>query len=426
MSRIRILPENVASKIAVGEVVERPNASSSAASSVAAGEGGALKNFIWLDSLPSYEAVLVRSKGTVSVQTFESLWGFPATEGKGPHGEECHFFNDEILVPTGSRSRLRWACAEGILRHPWQGQLTRLNLVGASVDCSPNHPICKQAGNRKWGQGGYTEAGKIKVGHSIASRFFCLDANGRDLAEQKGCPPLFIGPVELAWFYGLYAAEGWVNKNCVSVCNSNRWLLRRAADVLRDVFHLNPCFNTPRLGVGTIDVRCQRLANHLRSLCYLPGARPSSRTKTVPDVILNARQEVRDAWLEGYFAGDGTRRRGRWDGAGSVSRALLLGVSYLVRKPFTVHIRDDKPDFLQMSFSTRGAGKGNQGGPRKNRCLVKKLGARPYEGFLYDLVEVDSPDHSYYAGVGNVRLKNTQDIAGVADVLLRQSSSFRG
>lgn len=374
----------------------------------------ALKNLIWHDSLPSYEVVLVRAHGIVSVQTLESLWQFPARVEKAATGEDLKIFRDFVCVPGPSPSRLQWVRVKGVLRHPWRGNLFSINTVGAVLDCSPNHPIKKQVsyGPGKLGYE-YIPAGSLRPGQHLTGRPFCKESGHRRFAGQKGCSELFIGSTDLAWFYGFFAAEGWIHRNLAAVCNSNRKLLDRASQVLRDIFHFSPCFNSPRKGVTEVDVRCQRLADHLHDVCYLPGSRPSSRTKIVPVVVLNGPQEIREVWLEGYFCGDAGHRRGAVASVGSVSRSLLLGVSYLCRRGFTAHIRQDKPDWISLTFRKERPGlKGRSTTPRRNRLQIKKILTKKYKGFLYDLVNVESRDHSYHAGIGNIRIKPVRTSQG--------------
>jgi len=369
-------------------------------------EGAGLQNYIWTDSIPGYESILTRINGQVRSESFSSLYTLPGKIGRGPDGEEVIEFAETVEVPTQTNGGMRWRRVKGILRHPWRGTLLSINTVAGVVDVSPNHPVLRKA-QRCYR---YEEAGKLRPGHTLSSRGFYEDKDGRELAGQH---QLFVGPLELAWFYGIFAAEGWVSGDSVCVANSNSRILQRAAEALRDIFHLSPCTNSARLRVGSVEVRSPLLADHMRKIAYVAGGDYSSRTKKVPDIVMNACRRVQSIWLEGYFAGDGTHRRGRVDGFGSVSRPLATGVLFLSRKNGTVSIRSDKPDFVQVAFSQE---------LRNARSLIKKIHPKEYEGYLYDLVNVESADHSYYAGVGNIRISNSQDIAGVEKEILRAAS----
>src|SRR6185369_331354 len=104
-------------------------------------KGGAVRNFVWLDSLPGYETLLVRIAGRVSVETFDSLWAMGGAPAIGSKGEEVMLFETTVEPLADSGNGMCWRPVKGILRHPFDGQLLSLNTVGGVIDVSPNHPM---------------------------------------------------------------------------------------------------------------------------------------------------------------------------------------------------------------------------------------------------------------------------------------------
>lgn len=372
-------------------------------------KGGVLNNFMWADSLPGYEAILCRIDGVVSLRSFEAMFSEGNDFSVGKNGEDIRVFNKTIEVLSSSGTRFAWKNAKGILRHKWSGDLVSLNTVSGVVDVSGNHPVLKKC-QRTWR---YISADNFAVGDILSSRSFVVDEKSRRLAGKTS---MFVGPNDLAWLYGFFAAEGWVTGNIVGISNKRLDPIKRAARVISEVFHLSACLNSPVRGVYSLNVRSPKLSDYFRELCYLPGDTFTSRTKTVPDSILNAEANIQSNWLDGYFEGDGTKRRGRIDGFTTVSRAMAIGVLYMKRdRTCSVQIRLDKPDVVQIMFSSK---------TRTQRGSLKKISRKEYSGYLYDLVDVNSDDHGYYAGVGNIRVSNSQDLAGVMKLALRAAPVY--
>jgi hypothetical protein len=366
-------------------------------------EMGVLNSWMWLDSIPAYECLFIRRNGLVETTTMESL--FAEADGaieKTNHGEEIRTFESAVEVLAPTKSRLAWRKISKIIRHPYQGELLRINTIGGLLDVSPNHPIMKYP---KY----LVEAQSLKLNDRICMRDF-------EPKRHQSNNRLFIGTADLAWFYGFFAAEGWINGNHVCISNKKMELLEKAKKVIESTFHLSPSYSTPRRGVYTLDVNSQQLAQHLSTLLYLKGATKNKYTKVVPIPILNAPLPVKQAFLDGYIAGDGYIARGDIRVLVSASRTLVLGLTWLLHSikkgaSYSVHIRQDKPRVVQLTV--------NKG--RHTRYFgdeIKKLVTMPYSGFLYDL-EVNSKDHTFYLGIGNLRVHNSQDLRGVDKKHLR-------
>ncbi len=369
-------------------------------------EGGAIGNQIWIDSMPHYETLLCRIDGFVHATTFGSLFTLePSSSNVTDKGEKMKYFESVVEVPVHNGIRLTWGRVKYVLEHDYDGDILRLNTVSGVIDVSPNHPVMKHRGI-------IVEASTLEVGERLVQRKFPPNR-----FKNSGNRLLFIGTEELAWTYGFYGAEGWVNGKHTCVSNSDHSKIMRAYNAIKTNFHYSPSISE-REGIYTLDVGSPVLNQHLRDFMYLPSMDPSSRTKRVPPPILNSRDNIQRAFINGYESGDGhyNKERGYLQNISSVSRALLLGLQYMKRSPISVYVRHDKPDDVHIKFNKTS-------GRRKPRSQLKKIVSMPYKGKLYDL-EVESKDHTFYMGLGNFRVHNSQDLRGVSKVLVGQCATW--
>jgi hypothetical protein len=377
-------------------------------------KGAALGNYLFLDSFPDYEVLFIREglqrsqEGSmVKITNFEDLWDstrFPI-ESDG-YEEKKNIESANIYTLASTKSRLKWAKVKHIFRHPYKGDLLRINAVKAIVDLSPNHPIMKYPRH-------LVETKTLKVHDRLCMK----DFYDRIISDDN----LFIGNEDLAWLYGFFAAEGWVSqRNHVGLANTNIALLEKAQNIIAKMFHHSSKILPPKHGVCALDINSPRLAEHFRAIAYGSSLQHCSRTKIVPTNILNAPKPIKAAFLDGYFAGDGSHRRDIVAGFLSTSRKLTAGVIWLVHSTtnnaFSIHNSGRKPDAFQVSL--------NKTQTRKDYPdRIKRIRSLPYEGFLYD-IEVSTPDHTFNVGIGNVRVKNSQDIGGIDKTPLRQVDNW--
>lgn len=366
-------------------------------------QGAAVGVHLVLDSIPGNEAILMRSSAGVRATAIEAMWDLQGGASQTAKGEDIKDLTEDVFVPWSNGGGLQWVRVRRVIRHLYDGEVLRINAKSGVIDLTANHPIMKIPCY-------LVNAGTLQVDDRLAMR--------RGFAKLHPLPDktFFFGSSEIAWLYGFFCAEGWTNGSHVCFSNSNHSLLERAQRIIREQFHLSASFSTPRQGVETLDANSPHLAEHMER-CYWSNGH-SSRTKMVPTEVMTGPKEVRGAFLEGYIAGDGSKRNGAI-GLCSVSRPLLLGVLWLLdydrTNPhnFTVHIRADKPDVVQISVNA-----GNTHLGKTPHDTIKKIQAYHYDGFLYDL-EVESEDHTFNLGIGNARVHNSQDITGIDKAILK-------
>lgn len=224
---------------------------------------------------------------------------------------------------------------------------------------------------------------------------------------------------DLARLLGFYCSKGYVtsaksrpNSHILvfSFGKSEADLAEEVAGLIRRVFGVEPR-RVLRRTTRTVEVSNASLALLFKGLA---GAK--AREKRVPPPLFQVPTPVVRAFLEAYWAGDGTRH-GRYLAANTVSLELALGLTalllrlgvfpyfYVTSRPAHRSIEGQVVNQHQTLYYVRcrRAGSGQEAGLalRPYRRVdggfwvrVRRVEREPYEGPVYNL-EVDDPDHSY-------------------------------
>jgi len=118
---------------------------------------------------------------------------------------------------------------------------------------------------------------------------------------------------ELAWLLGFYVAEGSTprTKNFMrfEVCNTERNLIEQCATITKKYFDTVFEIRTQR-GEGT------RKDLHVLTCCadsalgwYMQLCVSASMTKQVPELVLNGSSSIKEAFLQGFWCGDGSHSK---------------------------------------------------------------------------------------------------------------------
>jgi DNA polymerase I len=237
---------------------------------------------------------------------------------------------------------------------------------------------------------------------------------------------------ELAWLWGYYAAEGSASerstvhrKEMISFGSQDKQVIERVKCILEGITGDNLAL------IQDFDKRISkhmhyyRIQNSVISALFAHGfalGRKSSG-KRVPEIILSASEDLKGAFLEGYFEGDGTkyhdpRYKTHFQRISTKSPELAAGVQYLFkalgkreRNAFGKRIehvswryRQDKPGIVELRFQAV------KGGEQPNFCLaeIKKITPVEYDGMVYDL-EVEGT-HNFVDAEGLILVHNTDSI----------------
>jgi CMP-N-acetylneuraminic acid synthetase len=390
-----------------------------------------------VDSVPAYSPIIIQKESgeqltsEIDIITIEDLWRLINSPiYKTPRGEEVKYPKENIKVLKGQSSNHKgyWTKLKAIVRHFYDGTIIRVNTISGLVDVTPNHSLISAHGE-------VINATRINVGDKLASPQF---------PKAHINHGFFVGSRELAWLYGFFCAEGCVyryRKNSqwfVQFTNKNLDLLEKSKQIFEENFHYKLSMDRKRAkqdGTYNFINRNKQAFKFFKENFYT-----NSGEKKVPKTILNAPTEIKLAFLDGYNAGDGLTKRqkkwhnGRYKRFGSKSQILCQGLLWLisqtVKQTWSIHTRDDKPNFTQIILNS------GEKSRWKDHREIKKIRTFHYKGFVYDIV---TEEESFTTGVGNVRVHNTalvlidmvkflQEKAGYKPewvVLLQPTSPFR-
>ncbi len=232
--------------------------------------------------------------------------------------------------------------------------------------------------------------------------------------NRPGIPAQIPLDERLAWLLGIYCAEGHVtsDKNrrnaariVFSFGHKEMALVNRTATLLRELFGVEPRKQWRRTTV-TVEVGKTSLALFFSALCGR-----NAKEKQVPDILLKAKPEIAQAFLQGMVEGDGCDR-GNHYAVSTVSERLAIGLFELGLRlgilpsfhrwqpPPTKDLegRTVRQSPLFFVKFTKGIQQRTKWKDAGSYFLVPvhKVEWLPYEGWVYNL-EVDDPDHSYLA-----------------------------
>ncbi len=222
-----------------------------------------------------------------------------------------------------------------------------------------------------------------------------------------------VATAELGEFLGLMAADGYVDRDRGHACftNNDAGLRLRASVLWSRLFMGKSRERTSTSGfnkeatVEKVDLTgSPAAARWLREQLYTPTA-----FKRVPSLILNADQEIQEAFLRGYYAGDGLKR-GNGDSIKTNSPVLAQGLCWmyhLIGQPASVYVeqRGEKTYYqLNLASAVRVGAKGQH--LRKNPAEVRRITPAqvPDDEWTFD---VETESGKFCAGVGRVVISNS-------------------
>jgi GDPmannose 4,6-dehydratase len=234
------------------------------------------------------------------------------------------------------------------------------------------------------------------------------------VAEEMPAPSGWSAvTAEMAEFLGLMAADGYVHRAGESICfTNNDALLRARVATLWARLTLGRSREwTGQSGwnedspVQHVNLTgCLALAPWLREQLYTPDG-----LKRVPEVVLNADPKLQQAFMRGYYAGDGLKR-GNGQSVKTNSAVLAQGLCWMYHvngQPASVYVehRGDRCYYqLNLASAVRVGAKGQH--LRKNPAEVRRIDpARTRAADWTFDIETDSGVFS--AGVGRLVISNS-------------------
>lgn len=127
--------------------------------------------------------------------------------------------------------------------------------------------------------------------------------------------------------------------------------------------------------------------------------------KKIPDIILQAPVEIRQAFFMGFYAGDGSKINPgiTISFKGQIGTAQLFYLMKSIGYQVSVNVRNDKPDIYQLTGSTP------KRQMRKAPNAIKKIDEYKDRGeYIYD---IETDNHHFAAGIGQGVIHNSNYVS---------------
>jgi GDPmannose 4,6-dehydratase len=232
------------------------------------------------------------------------------------------------------------------------------------------------------------------------------------LCDEMPHPPIWsVLSEEMAEFLGLMVADGWVERSGTRVCftNNDLALRMRVAELWSRLFLGTSREWSGRSGwdpdasVGKVDLTGSHgAAVWLREQLYTPTGH-----KQVPPLVLNCDTAAQEAFLRGYYAGDGLKK-GKGMSVKTNSPVLAQGLCWMYHwldQPSSVYVEHRAGRaYYQLNLAAVQVGaKGQHLGknPAEIRRIVQPVGD---DEWVFD---IETEAGRFCAGVGRIVVHNS-------------------
>jgi GDPmannose 4,6-dehydratase len=335
--------------------------------------------------------LIVRETGVLAVKTPPDL---VPLRGKGP---SIQTFEPGGLLEIWDGDDWTTVCGITATRRRTRDRDHRLISIQARagvVDATAHHVMLDAEGDE-------TRADSFEEGDRVA------------LCDEMPEPALWtVVSEEMAEFFGLMVADGWVDRrgNHISFTNNDPELRRRVAALWSRLFlgtshewdgrsGFDPQVTVVKISLnGATGSRA-----FLRDQLYTKTAH-----KQVPPLVLNASSEIWEAFLKGYYAGDGLKK-GKGMSVKTNSPVLAQGLCWMYHwldQPASVYVeqRAGRAYYtLNLASGVRVGAKGQH--LRKDPAEIRRI-CEPAEDseWVFDL---ETESGTFCAGIGRIMVHNS-------------------
>ncbi|MBA7709507.1 hypothetical protein ES703_118425 [subsurface metagenome] len=333
--------------------------------------------------------LILHKNGLITIKTIDSL----TSSWSEINGKEYGRSDFEVWSDKGFTKINR------IIRHKTNKNIYRVLTHTSVIDVTEDHSLLKM-------DGAIIKPSNTQIGtellHSFPTNFPEYKSN--NLSKDE------------AFIWGLFYADGscgkydsrWSYKYSWAINNQNKILLRKAINILDSVERNNDLEFKILDTIESSSVYKLVPKGSIKFMVekYRPLFYDRFRFKKVPDLILNAPMEIKQAFFEGYYAGDGDRKGKKQFGNTRISnkgKIGSLGLFYILKSlgyKVSINIRKDKMLIYRLT-----ATKSYQ---RKNTNSIKKIiNIGPIDAYVYDL---ETENNHFHGGVGQMIVHNTDSV----------------
>jgi DNA polymerase elongation subunit (family B) len=339
---------------------------------------------IYGDSVTEDTPILCKINGKICYRTIDNLPSSDWTQYKGEK-EEAVPKNLEVWTDTGF-TKIR-----KIIRHKTCKEIFRVLTHTGVVDVTEDHGLLDKEG--------------IKISPKQINK-------GSELLTHD-LPPITVQYTkfneEEAFVMGMFYADGSCGDyNCPSgrkcswaVNNADRTLLEKC-ELFMNNQNLSLKFKILETMESSAVLKLVPTGKGINDFVikWRQFFYDKRRYKKVPDEILWSDKKIKQAFLDGYYCGDGDKDKHgyyRFDNKGKIGAAGLFYLANSLDYKVSINTRKDKLDVYRLTCT-----KGSQ---RKKEYKVKKIiSLGNTEQYVYDL---ETENHHFSAGIGKLIVHNT-------------------
>jgi len=301
---------------------------------------------------------------------------------------EYHIFQKTPKVWTEKG----WTHINKVIKHKTKKKIYRVLTHTGCVDVTEDHSLLKPNKEK-------VSPKELKIGDALLHSFPILTTKqvSKYLSEDE------------AWLMGLFLADGscgiyhtkWGTKYSWYIGKNDLNLMKEAKEKLLKVYGNVTDFKILDIRKSSKIYRVVP-KGHIKYMVkkYLK-LYDSSGQKQLPHEILNSPKNIRKAFFDGYYRGDGDKKSGslRCDIKGKVGAQGLYLLAKSLDYQVSINTRTDKPKIFRLNINHK---------QRKPPTIIKKIELiREQEETVYDL---ETENGHFHAGIGEMIVHNTDSI----------------
>jgi DNA polymerase elongation subunit (family B) len=340
---------------------------------------------VYNDSVADYTPVLIRRDGQINYIQIKDLTTSYAQREDGKEEQEINGI--EIWSDNG------WTKIKRVIRHKTDKQMFRVLTHTGLVDATEDHSLLDIEGKE-------ISPKDVKVGQKLLHKNLPCVEFDTQISE------------ELAWVYGFFYAEGscgtyycrsgkkssWaISNQDFAPLNKSKLILEKYYDKKFYIGEYMESSNCNKLQVKGSNI--EDFVKKFRDLFYTERDGDGIAYKKVPEIIMNSLNNVKKAFLDGYYEGDGLKALNNkvWDNKGHIGSAGLYYLASCIGYKASLNIRKDKFNVVRTTCT--------ENIQRKDADVIKKIvEIGKCSGYVYD---IETENHHFAAGVGRLVIHNT-------------------
>lgn len=354
------------------------------------------------DSVTKDTPIMIKKNNIIQLLQIENI---VHTYDEYNDNKEINCLNEYIEVMTENG----WTKIKKVIRHYTTKKIYRITTHVGSVNVTEDHSLLNENKEK-------ITPSECKLGTNLLhwdskynTRKICKIKNiHRDILNTNYYNIIVNNSKSIAFVWGFFFGDGSCGYyNCKSgkkysfaLNNFNKYYLQLCIDIFKnnntdvnlkiiDTLESSKVYKA--IAIGNV----KKLVLEYRKLFY-----STDKLKIVPEFILNADNETKLLFLQGYYLADGDTEYGRLDCKGQIGSQglylLLNDLNYNV----SVNVKNDKQNMYRISFTYNKF--------RKNPNCIKKI---EYLGTTTDFVyDLETETHHFAAGVGRLVVHNTDSL----------------